>query len=54
MSRTHLVQDMKTDEGQGLTEYGLILVLIAVAAVVATQLLGSQLSDFYTSIVNSF
>lgn len=35
------------EEGQGLAEYGLILVLIAVVIVVALMLIGPQVADMY-------
>ncbi|MFN2108554.1 MAG: Flp family type IVb pilin [Anaerolineae bacterium] len=35
------------EEGQGLTEYGLILVLIAVVVVAALVLLGPEVADMY-------
>ena len=35
----------RSDEGQGLAEYALILALIAVIAIVALFFLGSQVSD---------
>lgn len=44
------------EEGQGLAEYGLILVLIAVVVVAAVTLLGSQISamfeEFNTTLEN--
>jgi pilus assembly protein Flp/PilA len=38
------------EEGQGLAEYGLILVLIAVVVVAALTLIGPQVSEFYVRI----
>ena len=38
------------EEGQGLTEYGLILGLVAVAVVAALVLLGDQISDVFDQI----
>jgi pilus assembly protein Flp/PilA len=38
----------RTDEGQGLAEYALILALIAVVAIVAMIYLGSQISDKFS------
>jgi pilus assembly protein Flp/PilA len=42
------------EEGQGLVEYGLILVLIAVALVVALSLLGQDLSELFSRVVDAF
>jgi pilus assembly protein Flp/PilA len=41
------------EEGQGLVEYALILVLVAVVVIVALSLLGPTISDIFTSIDNS-
>jgi pilus assembly protein Flp/PilA len=41
---SRLVRD---EEGQGLAEYALILVLIAVAAIVAVRTLGTRISDIF-------
>jgi pilus assembly protein Flp/PilA len=38
------------EEGQGLAEYGLILVLVALIVVAALSLLGPQISDFYVRV----
>jgi Flp pilus assembly pilin Flp len=44
------VQAIRKEEGQTLSEYALILVLIAVVAIVAITLLGSQISAVLSSI----
>ncbi len=41
------------EEGQGLAEYGLILVLIAVILVVILSLLGTQVSAMFSSITSA-
>lgn len=41
------------ESGQGMAEYGLILALVAVVAVLALTQLGSGLSDKFTSVKNS-
>jgi pilus assembly protein Flp/PilA len=41
------------EEGQGLTEYGLILVLIAVVVVIILTVLGGQISTFFSNITSS-
>lgn len=38
------------EEGQGMAEYGLILALVAIAAIVALGLLGDQLSAIFEKI----
>lgn len=38
------------EEGQGLVEYALILVLVAVVVIVALSLLGPTISDIFTGI----
>ena len=35
----------RSDDGQGLAEYALILALIAIVAIIALIFLGSQISD---------
>ncbi len=42
------------EEGQGLAEYGLILVLIAVVIVVALMLIGPQIADMYQRFLDAF
>ena len=42
----HMVY-LPREEGQGLAEYGLILVLIAVVVVAALVLLGPEVADMY-------
>jgi pilus assembly protein Flp/PilA len=39
-------------KGQGLTEYGLILVLIAIVVILMLGVLGGQVSNQYSSISN--
>jgi Flp pilus assembly pilin Flp len=41
----NLVRRLKTDEGQGLAEYALILALIAVVCIVGTAFFGQQVND---------
>ena len=41
------------DSGQGLVEYGLILVLIAIVAVVALIFFGGQVSEILSNVGNS-
>ena len=41
------------EEGQGLTEYALILVLIAIIAIVALQFLGGKVSSVLETVGSS-
>lgn len=41
------------ENGQGLTEYGLILVLIAVVVILMLGVLGGQVSNQYSNVQNS-
>ncbi len=42
------------EEGQGLVEYGMILVLIMVVVVVILTLIGDKVSTLYSSINTGF
>jgi pilus assembly protein Flp/PilA len=41
------------EEGQGLVEYALILVLIAIAVIIVLGLLGDQVSAVFEEITNA-
>jgi pilus assembly protein Flp/PilA len=41
------------EEGQGLVEYALILVLVAIAVIALLTLLGSTVSDVFSSITDA-
>jgi pilus assembly protein Flp/PilA len=43
----------KEEEGQDLTEYGLLLVLIALVATVSMKTLGSAISDVFVNATNN-
>ncbi|MDQ0255751.1 pilus assembly protein Flp/PilA [Evansella vedderi] len=45
---------VRGEEGQGMTEYGLILGLIAVVAVGALALLGDEVKAIFDNITGSF
>lgn len=49
----HLESSVGSDEGQGLAEYALILVFIAIVAVVALTFLGSSISSVLSLVANS-
>ena len=44
---------MDQEEGQGLTEYALILALIAIVAIVALNFLGGKVNDALSTVGNS-
>jgi pilus assembly protein Flp/PilA len=48
-----LARVMDEEEGQGLTEYALILALIAVVAIAALTLLGGKVTAVLSSAANS-
>ena len=48
-----LARAVDEEEGQGLTEYALILALIAVIAIAALTLLGGKVSDVLSTVANS-
>lgn len=43
---------MPREEGQGLVEYALILVLIAIVVIVVLSLLGTQISTIFSNITS--
>jgi pilus assembly protein Flp/PilA len=38
------------EEGQGLAEYALILVLVAIVAIVVLEILGTDITDVFTDV----
>jgi pilus assembly protein Flp/PilA len=49
-----LKQLVVQEEGQGMTEYGLILGLIAVAAIAVLAFLGDEIKEVFQAIVDKF
>lgn len=45
---------MFTDTGQGLVEYALILLLVALALIVILSVFGTEVADTYSNIIDSF
>jgi len=48
-----LARALNDEEGQGLTEYALILALIAIIAIAALTLLGGKVTSVLSTIANS-
>ena len=48
-----LVESLRSERGQGLAEYALILALIAIVAIVSLIYLGSQVSDKLSVVGNA-
>ena len=46
------IESLKREEGQTLTEYALLLVLIAIVVVAAVTTLGGRINDIFTDITN--
>jgi len=44
---------LRNEKGQGLTEYALIIALIAIVAVAAVTLLGEQIETIFTDITTA-
>ena len=44
---------MQEEEGQGLVEYVLIIVLVSIVAIVTVRLLGTTVSGVFTTITNA-
>lgn len=52
MSET-LLSFLKDEEGQGMTEYGLIIALVAIAVITALTLMSNGIKDTFNTITNS-
>ncbi len=44
---------LRREEGQTMTEYGILLALIAVVVIVALLLLGPAIANIFTKVTNS-
>jgi pilus assembly protein Flp/PilA len=51
--RTKIGQAIARQEAQGLVEYALIIVLVAIAVIIAVMALGTQLQTVFKTIVNN-
>jgi pilus assembly protein Flp/PilA len=47
------LEELRSEEGQALVEYGLILALVAVVCIVALQLLGQNVAAQLTAIATA-
>lgn len=47
--KKNFVEILRNEDGQGMVEYGLILGLIAIAAVVALLALGPKISEMFST-----
>jgi len=47
------MMDLHQEGGQGLVEYGLILILVAIVVVIILTLLGTQLSQLFSQVTNA-
>lgn len=43
---------MDTEYGQGLVEYALILLLVALALIIVLSIFGTELADVYSNIID--
>jgi len=48
-----LMAKMQNEEGQGLVEYALIIVLVSIAAIITLTALGVKVSGVFTTITTS-
>jgi len=48
--KTKLMGLLKDEEGQGMVEYGLILGLVAIVAIVTLTSVGTQIKTLFTSV----
>lgn len=44
----------RKEQGQGLAEYGIIILLVGIAVVAALALLGPAVGNLYSSVVTGF
>jgi len=49
---TNFMKVLRNEKGQGLTEYALIIALVAIVAVAALTLLGGQIDTIFGNITN--
>ena len=44
----------RKEPGQGMVEYALLIVLLAIVVVIMIELMGTAVSDMYSDIVSAF
>lgn len=44
----------KPEDGQGLVEYALVLILVAIAVVVILAVLGGEIGNMYSNVIRNF
>lgn len=49
-----LIRLFSDEEGQGMTEYGLIIALVAIVVITALTLLGTNISTLFSKAAGSF
>lgn len=53
MVAQRFMQLLRREEGQGMVEYGLIIALVAIGAIIALGLLGDGLGDLFDRVLGS-
>ena len=49
-----LIARMRTEDGQTMAEYGILLAVIAVVVVAAAIILGNDISSLFAPVINDF
>lgn len=50
MCKVYLKSMVKDEKGQGMVEYGLIIALVAIVAIVGLNLLGGNLQEMFNAV----
>jgi pilus assembly protein Flp/PilA len=53
MVRAFIARMRESDRGASLVEYGLVVILVAIVALIAVQLAGNEVSNMYSEIASS-
>jgi pilus assembly protein Flp/PilA len=48
----HMVRKCQSEKGQGLLEYALILVLVALIVIIVLQILGPEIGNVFSQIIS--
>jgi pilus assembly protein Flp/PilA len=54
MSQVRLVSKCPNDEGQGLVEYALIVILVSIVVILVLGIVGGEINSMFESIVDGF